>query len=212
VTPTSTGNLVEDNTILGNTNGIFLVAGAQGNTFRSNLVMGNPAVQVSLDNRSSSGYDIKNLADPGLNTFDSNVCLTSVNAPCPSMGTLLTAIPNPIPVAGNATYGMTSISWSAGSDAVEVHIGSPDGILFASGGRRGSANTGVWVPDGMTFYLQDVSGGKPLTSENTLASLVVHLQKSTQASIWKRRTLWAGASAIPLLGVVFCGVFWRRRD
>jgi hypothetical protein len=29
----------------------------------------------------------------------------------------------------------------------------------------------------MTFYLQDVSGGKPLISDNTLATLVVHLQK-----------------------------------
>jgi hypothetical protein len=29
----------------------------------------------------------------------------------------------------------------------------------------------------MTFYLQDVSGGRPLTSDYTLAELVVHLQQ-----------------------------------
>jgi hypothetical protein len=30
----------------------------------------------------------------------------------------------------------------------------------------------------MTFYLQDVTGGKPLTASNTLATLVVRLQRS----------------------------------
>jgi hypothetical protein len=29
----------------------------------------------------------------------------------------------------------------------------------------------------MTFYLQDVTGGKPLTADNTLATTVVHLQQ-----------------------------------
>ena len=72
----------------------------------------------------------------------------------------------------------TVLSWTApDSDAVEIHIGSPDGKLFAQSGNRGSMPTGTWVPDGMTFYLQDVSGGKPLISDNTLATLVVHLQK-----------------------------------
>jgi hypothetical protein len=33
------------------------------------------------------------------------------------------------------------------------------------------------VPDGMTFYLQDISGGKPLTAENTLATVVLRLQR-----------------------------------
>ena len=39
----------------------------------------------------------------------------------------------------------------------------------------GSAQTGRWVSDGTTFYLQDVTSGKPLTANNTLATLVVHL-------------------------------------
>jgi hypothetical protein len=33
----------------------------------------------------------------------------------------------------------------------------------------GSATTGKWVQNGDKFYLQDVSGQKPLTSANTLA-------------------------------------------
>ena len=125
-----------------------------------------------------TGYDIRNLSGSETNTFQGNVCLTSVNAPCSVFQPTLTASPNPIPVTGAATLGMTTISWMApGAQAVEVHIGSPDGALFVGGGTRGSAQTGSWVPEGMTFYLQDISGGKSLTEENTLATVVVRLQR-----------------------------------
>jgi hypothetical protein len=79
---------------------------------------------------------------------------------------------------GDAVVGITTISWMApGAEAVEVRIGSPNGALFAGGGSRGSAQTGLWVRDGMTFYLQDISGDKPLTAESTLATVVVRLQR-----------------------------------
>lgn len=81
--PTDTDNTIEDNEIAGNANGIVVLAGVQGNTIRGNTIFGNPPVQVAVDHTSSGGYDIKNLAAPGANTFDSNVCLTAVNAPCP---------------------------------------------------------------------------------------------------------------------------------
>lgn len=153
--------------------------GVRGNVIRRNLIVGNPPVQVDLDHTSTIGVDIRNLADDGANTFQANVCLTSVNAPCPaSAPPSLTASPNPIPVTGSATLGMTTVTWIApDAEAVELRIGSPNGVLFDSGGKRGSAQTGLWVPDGMTFYLQDVSGGKPLTAENTLAAVVVRLQR-----------------------------------
>ena len=175
----ATENVIEDNTMVGNTNGIFLTTGVKGNVFRRNLVVGNLPVQIALDNPTATGLDIKNMADVGANTFQGNICLTAVNAPCPSSGMpALTASPNPIPLASAARYGTTTINWIApDADAVEIRIGSPDGLLFAAGGKRGSAPTGLWVPDGMTFYLQDVSGGKPLNADNTLASVVVHLQK-----------------------------------
>ena len=74
--------------------------------------------------------------------------------------------------------GTTTISWSApGAAYIEIHVGSPNGPLFTYDGNQGSAQTGPWVTDGTTFYLQDVSGGKPLTADNTLATLVVHLQR-----------------------------------
>ncbi len=85
VSATDTGNVIEENTIVGNSNGILLVEGVQGNVFRRNLVVGNPPLQISVDNPATSGVDIKNLADDGANTFRENICLSSVNAPCPSV-------------------------------------------------------------------------------------------------------------------------------
>ena len=155
-----------------------MVAGVEGDLIRRNFAVGNPPVQVAVDHTSGGGADIVNLATAGANTFQANVCLTAVNAPCPGLGPSLTASPNPIPVTGSALHGMATISWSApDAGLVEVRIGSPNGTLFAISGNRGSSQTGLWVSDGMTFYLQDVTGGKPLNAENTLATLVVRLRR-----------------------------------
>jgi parallel beta-helix repeat protein len=171
-------NLVEDNTVVGNTTGIWLAAGTEGNIIRRNFVAGNPPVQVAVSIPSTTGVDIRNQAAAGANAFVGNICLTAINAPCPSVGPTLTASPNPIPVMANALYGSTTISWNApGAEVIEIRIGSPDGALLAYMGYRGSVQTGTWVHDGMTFYLQDVTGGKPLTSDYTLAELVVRLQR-----------------------------------
>jgi hypothetical protein len=87
-------------------------------------------------------------------------------------GTIM-ASPNPAvrPALGSA---MVTISWNAPTASqVEVHLRSPNGQLFAEGGSTGSAPTGPWVTNGLTFYLQDVSGGKPLTAANTLGTITV---------------------------------------
>jgi hypothetical protein len=210
VNAADTGNVIDDNTIIGNVNGIFLAAGVQGNIVHGNVITGNPAVQVSVDHTAAGGFDIKNLATAGANAFEGNVCLTSFNAPCAFIGPSLTASPNPIPVTATALFGATTISWNApDAQVIEIHIGSPNGPLFAMAGNRGSAQTALWVSDGTTFYLQDVTDGKPLTPDYTLATLVVRLQRSGQASLGRRPMLWlAGASGIPLLGLVM----WRRRS
>jgi len=170
-------NIVEENTIIGNVHGIRLVAGTEKNVFRKNVVMGNPAVETSVRNAPAAGYDILNLAAPDANTFEENWCLTALNGPCPALERSLAAFPNPIPVATGASMGTTTISWNVpGVDIVEVHVGAPGGDLFAAGGSRGSAVTGSWVSDGMRFYLQDVTGGKPLTAANTLATVTVRLE------------------------------------
>jgi hypothetical protein len=90
-----------------------------------------------------------------------------------SSGTI-SANPNPIQVCDASGLGVTKLSWdSVGPNRVEVRLSSPDGVLFAQTVPTGTAETGKWVADGMTFYLQDVSAGKPLTAENTLATTTV---------------------------------------
>jgi cytochrome c551/c552 len=205
---------------VGNTNGIFVGTGVQGNIFRRNVVVGNPAIQVSVDHSSNNGYDIQSLATPGANAFEGNTCVTALNAPCPSTGPSLTANPNPIPVAAGARVGQTTISWSAPDvQFIEIHVDSPNGTLFTLEGNRGSLQTGVWVAEGTTFYLQDVSGGKPLTADYTLATLVVHLQTSASTGAatpgfptWPRDWRQAGAIALVLLlGAAFLRRGSQRR-
>ena len=54
--------------------------------------------------------------------------------------------------------GRTTLFWKVpDSPSVEVHVGSPDGPLFAEGGSEGSAETKDWVKDRMVFYLLDSS-------------------------------------------------------
>ena len=87
----------------------------------------------------------------------------------------LTADPNPIKVCDKTGTGITTISWAAnGASAIEIHIGKPDGDTFvAKADPVGRWATSKWVGNGTTFYLQDVSGGKPLGPENTIATLTV---------------------------------------
>jgi uncharacterized protein (TIGR03437 family) len=85
-----------------------------------------------------------------------------------------TASPNIIITSGQ--YGQTTLNWNApGIQTIEIHIGAPDGPLFALGNSQGSADTGNWVVDGTTFYLEDVTNGKLPSTVNTLASLTVRL-------------------------------------
>src|ERR1043165_772136 len=82
---------------------------------------------------------------------------------------LITAEPNPFrPELDGA--GETTVSWiSYSTSRIEVRVDAPDGLLFArSGPGRFSKVTGHWVRDGTTFYMQNISGGLPLTPENTL--------------------------------------------
>jgi parallel beta-helix repeat protein len=80
-------NRVESNTAIGNTNGIILFAASTNTVVRGNVVVGNPPIQLSVSSPASPGVDIRNLSAPGTSTFDRNLCLTAVNAPCPDLST-----------------------------------------------------------------------------------------------------------------------------
>jgi SAM-dependent methyltransferase len=91
---------------------------------------------------------------------------------------IITAAPNPTSPPDLAWLARTTISWQAeGVDLVEVHIHAPNGPLFTRGGSTGSAETGKWVRDGMKFFLQDVTDGRSLTLDNTLATVSVSVNE-----------------------------------
>ena len=115
---------------------------------------------------------------PGMTFYLQNVSnglpLTAANtlAKVTMIGGTISISPNPIHVTDGSGLGIATVSWnSSGTSNVEIHVNAPNGTGFSgSGPGRSSAITGKWVDNGMKFYLQDVSDGKPLTSANTLAT------------------------------------------
>jgi glycosyltransferase involved in cell wall biosynthesis len=91
----------------------------------------------------------------------------------------LSASPNPaLESARHPGLGVTTLTWRAsGTSAVEVRVGTPDGPLLGMSSAQGTKTTGEWVRDGMLFYLQNVSGGLPLTLDNTLDVIRVSVQE-----------------------------------
>ena len=77
------GNVLDENTVIGNTNGILLAAGSRGTRVRGNTVVGNPPIQVGNTRPDVQAVDILNLSPPGQTTFEDNVCVTTVGGPCP---------------------------------------------------------------------------------------------------------------------------------
>ncbi len=128
-------------------------------------------------------YEFSSWADGATQTHDITTSVnhktyTAIFKPVQSTRTgKIAATPNPALVCDGSGAGSTTLNWtSSGTTAVEVHINAPNGDLLVAGATGdGSLTTGKWVGDGSTFYLQDVSGGLPLTQENTLAIVTVTL-------------------------------------
>jgi hypothetical protein len=109
----------------------------------------------------------------------------------------LTANPNPLTTCDGTGVGQTVLNWSTTNvSQIEIHVDSPSGPLFASGGSSGSLATGKWVSNGMSFYLQNVSGGLPLTAANTLATATVSFSCATSS-------IAASPNPIPVCGSGF---------
>ena len=85
---TSRDNVIEENSIGGNINGILLYPLTSGNVIRRNLIAGNPPVQLSVTAGPPVGADIRDASPPGANTFLENHCITyegaSTPPPCPN--------------------------------------------------------------------------------------------------------------------------------
>jgi len=84
VTGQATGTIIEMNTVGGNTNGIYVAAGARDTTIRQNTAVGNPQVQLGGSQPAVRAADIVNLAPEDSVVFHRNQCVTSVGGPCPS--------------------------------------------------------------------------------------------------------------------------------
>ena len=84
---TSSGNVIEENSIGGNINGVLLYPLTARNLIRRNIIAGNPPVQLSATSGTPVGVDIRDASPPGANTFEENHCITyegtTLPAPCP---------------------------------------------------------------------------------------------------------------------------------
>jgi hypothetical protein len=100
--------------------------------------------------------------------------VNSTNSVGPRAGAI-GATPNPIVLGAGQTSGTTRISWQAvGVTAVQIRVGSPTGTpMTGLEGLSGSAVTGNWVTNGLTFYLQDASSGDSSGVSRTLAAVRV---------------------------------------
>jgi parallel beta-helix repeat protein len=117
---TSSGNLIEHNSITGNTNGILIQAGASGNTIRENIAAGNPPSQVSRT-YGPIGFDIKDeaLVNGARNTFERNWCITYAGpgpSPCPSF-------PAVVPPTISALTATPNVLWPPNNKMVPVTVG-----------------------------------------------------------------------------------------
>jgi parallel beta-helix repeat protein len=88
----SSNNVIEDNSIGGNSNGVLIQANAVDNVIRRNVIVGNPPSQLSRLFGALAGFDIKDeSAAPGSgsrNEFTRNWCVTYSGpgpAPCPNL-------------------------------------------------------------------------------------------------------------------------------
>jgi hypothetical protein len=85
---TSSNNVLEENNIGGNINGILLFPLTARNLIRRNIIAGNPAIQVSVTAGTPVGVDIRDASAAGANTFRENWCITYEGAtfprPCPN--------------------------------------------------------------------------------------------------------------------------------
>jgi hypothetical protein len=142
------------------------------------FVRGGPQGTATASGWAANGLEffLQDVSQAQPLTTQFTIATQTLSTDVPQAGVSFQASPNPVIVTAGAGLGSATFYWSAPSaSTVEIHIGSPNGPLFAQGGTQGSATASGWVSDGLMFYLQDVSGGKTLIPTNTLATVQMHL-------------------------------------
>jgi hypothetical protein len=93
---------------------------------------------------------------------DINDCEVCHTGGTPTADMPLVANPNPIPVCDMSMFGVTELTWADPGTAVEIRVNAPDGPLMALSNSAGSVETGDWVGNGSSFWLNDVSTGQTI--------------------------------------------------
>jgi hypothetical protein len=103
---------------------------------------------------------------------------TSTNAKPEVMtvaGTTFSLSPNP--VKGNADgLGIVKLAFTTDkTKLIEIHVGSPSGTILCRAPAPGVCDSGLWVNNGMVFYLQDGTAAKPDDAAATLGYVTAHV-------------------------------------
>ena len=163
----------------GQTNQVEVHLGAPGGQLIARTGSGSFSELTNKSIKDGTKIYLQDVSDNQPLTFAYTLDSVTLHVTTAPQGSI-TANPNPF-LANSQGIGQTTIAWTSyGTSAVEVHVNAPDGNKFAgSGPGMFSATTGQWVRDGMAFYLQDVSNGRPLTSANTLATVTMRAVVTT---------------------------------
>jgi len=207
---TSSGNVIEENAVVGNTNGILLQPGVSGNLVRRNIITGNPPVQLTATFGAFGGVDIQNESPAGANTFDDNLCVTysgASPAPCPNIASF--AGHKNTSAAGQQSYDVgtrllvpsSTYSGSFTSSLVVVNMDSqPNNLLISAydiGGRPLGSPLSTNLPVGGQFrssnILQQLGAGfgsfgpiKVESANNRLLSAVSEVSSNQDSPDFSR--------------------------
>jgi len=146
----------------------------------------NPNQQTGACPNGSTACDVTGPYDNWYNKFSAtyeqvrDYLELPISGPLASNSAEFSASPNPIYTSSPYGQGSTTLTFKAplGVTNIEIRIGSPDGQLLGSAGNSGTAQAGPWVTNGMVFYLQNVTGGLPLTAGNTIATVTAQVIES----------------------------------
>ncbi|HEX8919947.1 MAG TPA: LamG-like jellyroll fold domain-containing protein [Pyrinomonadaceae bacterium] len=147
--------------------------------YQGDTLLGEDSVapySFSLANLGAGNYAFraKAIDSKGAATFSTYANVSVVDPPAPSGS--LSAVPGQINVCDGTGLGVANLSWtSTATSTISLRAGAPGGVELTSGGPTGSFTTAKTIDDGTTLYLQNTTGGRPLTSANTLATMVLHV-------------------------------------
>jgi parallel beta-helix repeat protein len=193
---TSSGNLIEANSITGNTNGVFIAAPAAGNVVRQNTIAGNPPSQISRD-YGPVGFDIKDesAANGARNIFDGNQCISYSGpgpSPCPNLpagdaattpsATGISFVRNVVNVGGafTATFSGSNLSASTYFD-VRFRMPGSTTDLIALNWQRGTSgshvvaagtSSGAWIVTGVRAHTDSGDAAGPFAPVSVTLSVI----------------------------------------